>query len=128
MEYQKYEKKLIEELKQMDPSAGVTINPVLRNNGVEQNALLIVHQGETCVPNIYVSSLYDHFCRNNLSVRQSAKYTLQLYREIMSTLDQDCLLEKELTDFEKMKKHLTIRMVNREKNRKLLEEVVSIPE
>ena len=46
---------------------------------------------------------------------------------VLEQLDQDGGMEQELADFEKVREHLTIRMVNQEKNRKLLEDVVSIP-
>lgn len=127
MEYKVFETELVRELMEMNPEAEVVLEDVLQNNGVERTALLILQEKNCCVPVIYLSPIYEYFCRNELTVRESAEYTMNLYRRIQEQLNQESRIDQDLTDFEKVREHLTIKMVNQEKNRKLLENVVSIP-
>ena len=127
MNYKDYEQKLIEELKKINRNARIIISPVIRNNGEEQAALIILPEGEICSPEIFLSSIYGHFCRNHLTVRQSAEFVMNLYNNIRESMNENCQLEEDLIDFEKIEDHLTIKIINREWNTKLLEEVVNIP-
>ena len=127
MNYNEYEKKLIEELKRINRNAKIIINPVIRNNGEEQAALMILPEGELCSPEIFLSSIYGHYCRNHLTVRQSAEFIMSLYSKIREDLNENSQLGEDLIDFKKVEDHLTIKMINREWNSKLLEEVVNIP-
>ena len=127
MEYKEYEKKLIEELRQMNGGTDVLVNSILRNNGVERKALLILPEGENCAPDIYLTDMYEHYSRNNLTVRESAEYVMLIHRELMKNLNETFLQIKDITDFEGVRDHLTVRMINREMNRILLQETVSIP-
>ncbi len=127
MNYKEYEQKLIEELKKINRNARIIISPVIHNNGEEQEALIILPEGEICSPEIFLSSIYGHFCRNHLTVRQSAEFVMNLYSKIRESLNENCQLQEDLLNFEKIEDHLTIKMINREWNKKLLEEVVYIP-
>ena len=127
MEYREFEEKLLKELKRMNPENEVTMSPVLRNNGVIQDAVLILPEGKRCTPNIYLRPIYDLFLKCRMSLREAAFYVMQLHGKMLEKADGACVLEEMVTDFEKIRSHLTVRMVSQKMNQELLKEVVNFP-
>ena len=127
MNYQEFEVKLLEELRKMNEN-NVVIRPVLKNNGIKRNAVNILKTDEICTPNVYVDSVYRFFCEFHLTIRQAAEYVVHVYERMADEIRNGCDMNESLTDYGHIRDRLTIRMVNREQNRILLErEVVSIP-
>ena len=127
MEFNEFSKKLEDLVKSRNTDAQVRVSKVVKINGVEKTALNILPVGAEYAPNIYLERVYGLYQNMQLSLDQAAEYVMHLHRNVLKQMETGCLLKDEIRDFEKIRDRLTLRMVNREKNRKMLEEVVSIP-
>lgn len=127
MDFNEFSQKLEELVKSSNTDAEVRVRKVLKINGVEKTALTILPAGAAYSPNIYLEGVYRLFQNMQLSIDQAAEYVMHLHERSLKQMENGCLLRDEIGDFEKVKDRLTLRMVNREKNRKMLEEVVSVP-
>lgn len=127
MEFNEFSQKLKDLVKSRNTDAEVRVSKVVKINGVEKTALTILPAGAEYAPNIYLERVYGLYQSMQLSIDQAAEYVMHLHRNYLKQMEAGCLLKDEIRDFEKIRNRLTLRMVNREKNRKMLEEVVSIP-
>ncbi len=113
MTYQKFIETLLQELKQ---SYGdeyiITMEGVLKNNGIVKDALLIRKEGETIIPNLYVDKYYELYCQKaNLSM-----ITKQIWEDYMFALNNK---PKEFPldlSYKNMEKRIFFRIVHRERN------------
>lgn len=95
----------------------VTINHVIKNNGCELDGLVIMRKGCNISPTIYLNSFYEEYLSNgNLDVIIT-KIT-KLYE---SNKDRKLVNPDRLLDYERIKQIVVYKLVNYEKNKKLLE-------
>lgn len=96
----------------------VTIRQITKNNNISLHGLCIGREEETCQPIIYVDSFYTEY-RNGADLGEVLCRMGALYEEGRT----DCPIEPDLyRDYGYMKGNLFFRLVNYEKNKKLLED------
>ena len=88
-----------------------------KNNGTQENALTVVEPGQTTCPNIYLDRLYEGFC-HGLPMKDIAEDVFRTWQENRDGLSFDM---EAFLDFGRAKDRIVFRLVNYEKNRKLLE-------
>lgn len=116
--------RFLDELKQeVSDLAGdeytVNIMPVTKNNGVRMTGMTIIRPGDQVSPNLYLNGWYDCY-KSGMSVRQVAEHLMELYRESVPKGSFDA---NELFSPDMVRGNLVYRIVNRERNRKLLTEI-----
>ena len=97
----------------------VQIVPVRRNNAVMLDSMLIARPGDLICPNIYLNTLYE-WHREGMSIRRIADRILMQYRQALpdGALDVEGLLSRD-----RVCGNIVYRVVNRFRNRDLLDEV-----
>ena len=101
----------------------VELHQVTKNNGVILKGVCIRQPGVRVVPTIYLEEFYQRY-QSGEELGVLAKEILAIHEKSKKTGDfsLDCF-----TDFSKMQSQITLKLVNREKNRELLREVPWIP-
>lgn len=97
----------------------VEVGAVAKNNGVTLDSLMIHRPGETVCPNIYINPLYEQYL-NGATVDQIVERILLTYRSAVpaAEVDPDNLLNPEI-----ILSQVVYRLVNYEKNERLLEDI-----
>lgn len=92
---------------------------VYKNNGLQLMGLCVLPEGQNIAPTIYLNQYYSRY-------REGVSFG-EIVEEILSVLEKNQLTENLNVDFfldyEQVKKRLVFRLINREKNEKLLQEV-----
>lgn len=123
MNYQSFLKEIEEVVKEkVEQDCHVYINSVLKNNGIELDAIVILKEGENVSPNIYLEYYYDRYC-DGVSLDEVGDEILTVYQEAVSEKQN---LSGNYLDFENYKDSLFYRIVHYEKNKNLLQEIPHI--
>lgn len=93
----------------------VKIYKVIKNNSMELDSLIIRKKGKNSAPNIYLKPYYEAFLEG-VTIEELADRLYELYQRNSKQVQKD---DFNYT-FEEMKSHIIYRLVNCEKNRKLL--------
>lgn len=97
----------------------ISLNRVFKNNGLELTGIVIMEEGRTAAPTIYLDDFYADY--------KSGKGLGEIIKEVVSIYEENrCRLEMDFSffaDYGKIKKHILFKILNREANRKLLEDV-----
>lgn len=102
----------------------VEINHVIKNNSIELDGLIILKDRERITPNIYMNCYYEKYLAGG-TIPDITKEIIQIYRDKKKEGDQNFL--KIRFELEEMKNCIIYRLVNYDRNRKLLMEVPHIP-
>lgn len=94
-----------------------------KNNGVIRKGIMLTEQGINISPTIYLEEYYRQF-QNGISLDNIAADILRLYHEVRFQKTWDA---EKITAYEKVKDKIIYRLVNRQANEKLLENVPYIP-
>ena len=97
----------------------VTVRPVRKNNGVMQDTIMIRRPSTPLCPNIYVQQIYRRYL-DGMTMEQAEEAILQTYHNASSVLQIDA---EELINQEIIRNQVVYRLVNRERNQSLLEEI-----
>jgi hypothetical protein len=100
----------------------VTINHVIKNNGCELDGLVIMHEGQSIAPTIYMNEYYYKY----LDGTEMDDVVHDIMERYDYSLDNMCFNYDDIGDFsnyEVIRNKVVYRLVNYEKNRKLLDEV-----
>lgn len=100
----------------------VELKEVRKNNGVILQGLLILPKGRNVVPTIYLDSFWEAY-ESGMPFAVVIRRLLAVYREDMPDEDIDMEYFKY---FEKVRDRICYRLINREENRELLEEIPHI--
>ena len=120
MKYRFFLKKVEEELKKrVGEDVRIEMRRMLRNNGVVTDSLTIMSGDENMSPVIYLDGLYESYCERK-DIREVVDAILDCYRERKQSGRMDMSF---FSDPELARKRIVCRIINRRKNRKLLEEV-----
>lgn len=121
MEYKQFIEKIVQQVtEKIDIDYQVCIQKVLRNNNIELDGMMILKEGETMVPNIYLNELFIKYKKGeNLE---------GLSDEIIQTIHKNHNLRmtgriKNLHVLHKQKDRIIFRIVNYESNKTLLETI-----
>lgn len=99
--------------------AGVYVQEVRKNNNVLMHGLTILRKGGNVSPTIYLDSFYE-MLKEGVDMEEIVSKILTVY---VRGLPRGRVDMEFFRDFEKVKDRIVYRLVNREKNRELLEEI-----
>lgn len=109
--------------KRMGGDYFVDINHVTKNNSIELDGLIILKNGEKITPNIYLNNYYENYM-NGEGFEDIVEELIKIYEETMENGEREALcIEYEL---DTMKPYIVFRIVNYQKNSKLLKEIPHI--
>ena len=97
----------------------VVLQPVIKNNGMVYDGLVIMDPVLNISPTIYLNPYYHRFL-NGVSMDEIYKDILRTYYKNLPTKDFDI---SSFRDFEKARQKIIFKLVNKEKNKELLEDV-----
>lgn len=120
---EQFAEKVVEKVKETLPeNHTVRVNKVQKNNGLELTGLCILESTSNTSPTIYLERYYEDYTEG---------ISLELIvGDIVRTYDYYKVPSVDisfLTDYELAKGHISCKLVNAEKNRKLLEDVPYVP-
>lgn len=97
----------------------VVLQPVIKNNGMVYDGLVIMDPGLNISPTIYLNPYYHRFL-NGVSMDDIYKDILDTYYKNLPTKDFDI---SSFRDFDKASKMIAFKLINKEKNKILLDDV-----
>nr|WP_308742329.1 DUF5688 family protein [uncultured Anaerocolumna sp.] len=101
----------------------VDINHVIKNNSIQLDGLIILKNGERITPNIYLNSYFESY-QEGESIEDIAAKIINIYEDTMEEGEREALcIQFELNE---MKSSIIFRLVNYNKNIKLLNEIPHI--
>lgn len=103
--------------KRLGENYTINLNRIFKNNGTEQDGLVIFRKGDDIAPNIYMNDYYDSY-KNGMSVELVAEEVIHRYKE--EILDNRYSKFDLAFEFDSVKEKIIYRLVNYEKNRQLL--------
>lgn len=107
--------------KRMGKEYTVSIYKVMKNNSLELDSLVLLKEGRSFAPNIYLQPYYEAY-KQGTSLPELADRLCRIYMEY-----QVPVIEGEFSyTFEEMKQYIIYRLVSYERNKKLLEKVPHI--
>lgn len=119
MEYSFLEKLIEIVQKKMGEKVRVEAAHVTKNNGVELEGLAILKEGERYTPALYINDFYDDY-KNGMSCEKIADQIIAMY-EGAKNLEKP---EESLSfTYENMKNRIIYRLVNFERNQKILDQI-----
>lgn len=101
----------------------VAFHQVTKNNDICRDCFLISEAGKNISPAIYLEEYYDAYKRG-MEIGEIAGQIQKLYRQCLNRVSLDAEL---FGSFQNVRKKVLCRLINREKNRKLLEKIPFIP-
>lgn len=107
----------------IDGEAEVSLQTIRKNNGIMMTGISIFRKERNISPTIYLESYYEQYLAGQ-NVEEIAQEILACDREHTPEISFDTDF---FMDYELAKERIAYRLVNREKNRKLLEEIPFIP-
>lgn len=124
MDYNEFVNQLQMELQRcLGEAAKVAFHQITKNNGVCRDCLLISEKGQNVSPAIYLEE-YFRTVKAGVEIRQIAEKIKKVYLECRGRVPLDA---KMFEDFEKVKDGLLCRLINRDKNQKLLSKIPFVP-
>lgn len=124
MSYELFKDYIVQNLQQKLQDVEIKVNKVRKNNGIELDSLAIHEADFVITPCIYLNQYYMQF-QQGLSVQNITNEICSRYKE----LKKNCECKKNdnyadyLRDFTAASEHIIFKLVNFEKNKKLLEDV-----
>lgn len=95
----------------------VSINKVTKNNDCHLTGLTIMEEGCNLAPTIYLEGLYENY-RNGKSMDKLCRDIIRIHEENKAKEDFDI---EEIMNFEQIKDRICFKLVNRERNKELLQ-------
>ena len=126
MEYNAFLAMLQEKLKSYLDKVGfegkTRIRKVLKNNGVELDALIVVREDTSASPTIYLNCYYEQYMVGR-NVEDIIKEIYSMFSRKLEDIDFSI---EEFTDFNKIKDRIVYKVINTEKNKRLLDKIPHI--
>lgn len=120
MEYEKFTHYVQESISQfMGNGYEVTLNKVIKNNGLELTGLIIMEEGKKAAPTIYLEEFYQEY-RNGETLGELVEKIVSVYEESCCKLEMDFSF---FMDFEQIQPRILYKLLNYQSNQKLLEDV-----
>lgn len=112
--------KIIDKLPEVDDNTEVVIQKIVKNNGIQLDAVSIFFEDRKISPNIYLNPYY-----NSYIVGTSMDIIMyDIIERYISELDYLSCEHIDLYDYDKVKDRIVIRLINYEKNKDMLENCV----
>lgn len=120
MELQKFINRITEELKEYyGDKTRVETHRICKNNGILLYGVSVLPEKLNIAPTIYLNGFYNDF-------RKGREYE-EIFQHIIQVINQNQLQEgfdvEFFMNYERLKKHLVFRIINKERNLELLEKV-----
>ncbi len=120
MEYTLFKDRVINGLKdKLEAGKEVNVKPILKNNDLELDALTIDDDSNNLVPTLYLNYLYEEY-EDGATIDEIIEEILFVSENYSKNKSFDY---EALEDYELAKSHIACKLINREKNQKLLEGV-----
>ena len=105
--------------RRMGKEAKIAIFPVWKNNSILMDAMSILEPGEQCSPALYMNEFYQEYLRHG-SFELAEK---ELMRRYQYGKEKQCFNIEVLQDPKRVGKRIVTKLINREYNRGLLNEI-----
>lgn len=120
MNYQEFLSTCLDGVKKIVGKEGnVKMYKVNKNNGVVLDGIIIMEEGKNFSPTIYLNSLYEKY----KSGTQIEDIIEDIYMIFLSNRNNIKIPEGFFLDFEKLKSFVAFKLINYDKNKKLLEDI-----
>jgi hypothetical protein len=106
----------------LEEDATVTVQKVIKNNGIVLHGLSIMKKDKQVSPTIYLESFLQQY-EEGMLLSQIVRQILEMYEEGMPKLNMDLNF---FLDFERVKNRISYKIVNAERNRELLKQIPHI--
>lgn len=117
MDYETFKARVKEHVKEkVEEGDKVTINHILKNNGMELDGLVIMERDSNMAPTIYINSYYDEL-RKGRSLDSIVDELFKIHRANKTGLKIDSEL---FNEYDNIKNSIVYKVINYEKNKKLL--------
>ena len=121
MNYEEFKSNLLCELRGYFPEdVSFMEQKVVKNNGVELDAVAIREKGSFVSPNIYINGYYEEYMSDHLTIGDIACKIHEIYLSGAELKDIDI---DDFLDFEKARQNIVFKLVNYEKNRERLKDM-----
>lgn len=119
MEYNELLENVCECINEIMPDATSRITTTVKNNGVVLSGLSISKEGVNAAPTIYMENYYQDYL-NGMDIEDIAQKVIEIYRNTIpgKNIDFDFF-----ENYDEVKKRIYIKLINKERNDKLLESV-----
>ena len=101
----------------------ITVRPILKNNGLKLDSLLILYPGENICPTIYLNPYYEAW-KSGVPLDELLDEILDFYRAHHCPESFDLSL---FHDFKKAESHIFLRLISRRANPELLSDFPHVP-
>ncbi len=120
MNYQEFVEEMVNLLQErMGAAYSVKVNEVTKNNGIVYTGIVMMREEDNISPTIYLEEMYRQYCVGT-DPQEIADGIVEMYRDKRKTLHLNMDFFR---DYGKVKDRIFHKLVNYEKNEKLLEEV-----
>ena len=102
-----------------DSNVSVTLNHVMKNNGTELDGITIMEKDKNIAPTIYINSFYDRY-REGVSLKAVVSEIIRIYNQNKNSININA---DYFENYENVRKTIVYKLVNYQKNKKLLEDV-----
>lgn len=121
MNYYEFKDTLVSNIKeQLDASYSVSLETIIKNNGVSLDAIVIKHKDFNISPSLYINHLFGAYENGDSSIDEIAKRLIELNNSYQLNSNFDVSI---LIDFDKAKDNIIYKLINYEKNIKQLSNV-----
>lgn len=97
----------------------VSLNEIVKNNGVELTGLVIMKNGNNAAPNIYLNEFYEEYAQGR-KMEELVDDILEIYQKNRDVLTLDFSF---FEDFDQVRPKIMFKLLNYESNQKMLEDV-----
>lgn len=120
MEYREFLENVRKEVESRYYSnVSVTLNHVMKNNGTELDGITIMEKDKNIAPTIYINSFYDRY-REGVSLKAVVSEIIRIYNQNKNSININA---DYFENYENVRKTIVYKLVNYQKNKKLLEDV-----
>lgn len=120
MEYREFLENVRKEVEsRYDSNVSVTLNHVMKNNGTELDGITIMEKDKNIAPTIYINSFYDRY-REGVSLKTVVSEIIRIYNQNKNSININA---DYFENYENVRKTIVYKLVNYQKNKKLLEDV-----
>lgn len=104
-------------------SVRIQVSTIHKNNGVKMEGLIIRENGQRVAPTIYLNCFYERFLQG-MEIGEIGKEIFNIYQSCKNHPIEDAGF---FADYEQVKNRVVYKLIHRECNRELLEDVPYIP-
>ena len=123
MKYETFKKLIVEHLKKDIPNPKeISIQPILKNNGLHLDGLVIMEDSCNISPTLYLNYYYDSY-KNGVTFQQVYETILNNYQNNKPAQNIDIRF---FTEFEHAKSRIAYKLINYKQNKEILQDVPHI--